>query len=107
MTETYKNKDISLKELHGFLSEHSREKSIVLSPRLYAAPKEKIFLQFLPLRPIDGEPKWEDWNCYRSTLRLYLDDFQKLLIPYFDLLFPLSDPITGEKQNSFDPCFDN
>ena len=51
--------------------------------------------------------EWEDWICYRSILRIYWDDYQKLVSVYFDRIFPLKDPVSGEIQETFDPCFDN
>lgn len=105
--ESCKNEHAFKKEVDGFFPVCSKEAGMVISPRLYAPLKEKICLQFLPLKPVECDPKWEDWHCYRSVLRLYWEDCQKLLMPYFDRLFPLDDPITGKSQDHFDPCFDN
>lgn len=95
------------KELHGFFSEFGKENSIVISPRLYADKKEKICITFLSVKLTDRSLEWEDWNCYRSILQIYWEDFQKLVSIYFDRIFPLKDPVSGEIQEAFDPCFDN
>lgn len=95
------------KELHGFFSEFGKENGIVISPRLYADQKEKICITFFPVKPTKSSLEWEDWNCYRSILRIHWDDYQKLVSVYFDRIFPLKDPVSGEIQETFDPCFDN
>lgn len=95
------------KELHGFFSEFGKQNSVVISPRLYANQKEKICITFLPLKCTDSALKWEDWHCYRSILRIYWEDDQKLFSVYFDRIFPLKDPVSKKVQEEFDPRFDN
>lgn len=95
------------KELHGFFSEFGKQNSVVISPRLYANQKEKICITFLPLKRTDNALQWEDWHCYHSILRIYWEDYQKLVSVYFDRIFPLKDPVSKEVQEEFDPCFDN
>lgn len=84
------------KELHGFFSEFGKENGIVISPRLYADQKEKICITFFPVKPTKSSLEWEDWICYRSILRIYWDDYQKLVSVYFDRIFPLKDPAERE-----------
>lgn len=79
----------------------------VVAPRVYAPPKEKICLDFYPVRPGKGAAQWEDWHCSRSVLVVYLADYEALLLPYFAEIFPVQDPISGQWQARFDQCFDN
>ena len=103
-----KNENLTALAYHGFLSFHSQEKQIDLTPRLYTQRGEKIHLTFLPLRPDCGnDPQWEDWNCYRSILTIGWPDWERLLVPTFEKLFPIKDPTNGEVQEEFDSCFDN
>ncbi|MBQ2581129.1 MAG: hypothetical protein II574_05825 [Ruminococcus sp.] len=60
--------------------------------RLYSADSEKIFLEFKPVREQNGkELQWVDWNCYDSVF-VYQTDYNKLLVPALEKLFPLQDP---------------
>ena len=60
--------------------------------RLYSADSEKVFLEFKPARmPENKEMQWTDWNCYDSVF-VYRTDYEKLLVPTLDKLFPLDDP---------------
>lgn len=52
-------------------------------------------------------PVWEDWHCYQHPLEIYRSDYDKLLVPYLQEVFPLSDPLSGEIQEYFDVCFVN
>lgn len=73
-----KNENLTALAYHGFLSFHSQEKQIDLTPRLYTQRGEKIHLTFLPLRPDCGnDPQWEDWNCYRSILTIGWPDWER------------------------------
>lgn len=93
---------------HRFLPGGSREQQAILIPALYARQREKICIKFLPMRPNCGDvPRREEWNCYRSVLSVGWTDFQQLLSPAFEQVFPVADPTTGEMQEDFDPCFDN
>lgn len=60
--------------------------------RLYSEDREKIELEFKPVNlPENGDIQWEDWNCYDS-LRIFITDYERLLIPLIDKLFPVTDP---------------
>ena len=69
--------------------------------------KEKIFLRFQPLRMTGSDPQWEDWNCYDNLLLVYQTDYNWLLMPYFEQLFPIADPINKNIQDRMNVCFDN
>ena len=69
--------------------------------------KEKIFLRFQPLRMTGSDPQWEDWNCYDNLLLVYQTDYNWLLMPYFEQLFPIADPINKNIQDRINVCFDN
>lgn len=79
----------------------------VVAPRVYAPPKEKICLDFFPVRLGIGDVQWADWHCSRSVLVVYLADYERLLLPYFAEIFPVQDPLSGQWQARFDQCFDN
>lgn len=70
-----------------------------------STPKEKIRLDFLPCKNTGKDIRWEEWHP-ENYLRIYLSDYNKLL-PYFNNVFPLFDPVSGEEQSSFDVCWDN
>ena len=68
-----------------------------------------IILDFNPLRPSqepDWNPKWEEWHCYQTPLRIYRQDYE-LLIPYFSKIYPTTDAFDGTPEHVFDVCFDN
>lgn len=88
-------------------SKYSNEKPNYKINRLYSNKKEKICLMFHPLFITGKDPMWEDWNCYKYPMMIYMTDYQKLLIPYFEKIFPLKDPIDDTVQEYFDVCFDN
>lgn len=69
--------------------------------------KEKIVLEFLPCVNKGENMQWEDWHLNdRQSLVIYSTDYNELL-RYIKPVFPVDDPITGERQQSFDVCFDN
>lgn len=77
--------------------------------RLNAPESEKIFLEFNPLKisdTPDWNPKWEEWHCYRSPLRIYSQDYE-LLVDYFNKIYPIMDAFDGTLEQAFDICFDN
>ena len=84
-----------------WLGNYAMRKSKAVELRLYAPQKEKIFLDFLPLKESDEEnwnPSWEEWHCYYKRLRIYQQDYN-LLLGYFKKIYPTKD--------AFDVCFDN
>lgn len=75
--------------------------------RLYAPESEKILLDFNPLKISevpDWIPLWEEWHCYPTPLRIYLQDYEKLLIKYFNRIFPTVDAVDGTPEDYFDQC---
>lgn len=85
------------------------EKQKYLELRLHATKTEMILLDFNPLRPSqesDWNPKWEEWHCYQTPLRIYRQDYE-LLIPYFSKIYPTTDAFDGTPEPVFDVCFDN
>lgn len=74
--------------------------------RCYSDEKEIILLEFNPCRN-NIDPQWEDWNYCANPLVVYSTDYNKLLLPYLNIVFPLVEPITGDIQDCFDVCFDN
>ncbi len=84
-------------------------KSKAVELRLYAPQRERIFLDFLPLKECDEEnwnPKWEEWHCYYKRLRTYQQDYN-LLLGYFEKIYPTKDAFNGTPELAFDVCFDN
>ena len=71
----------------------------------YGKPGDKIRLDFLPCKNTNGVKQWENWHP-KDSLRLYAADYIKLL-PYFEKVFPATDPASGEIQDCFDECCDN
>lgn len=55
--------------------------------------------------PESGDMQWEDWNCYDS-LFIYWTDYERLLVPELEKLFPLEDPDPNGwgTQEYFDVC---
>lgn len=51
--------------------------------------------------------QWENWHCYRSILTIFRKDYERLLIPYFNQIFPTVDPIEGKVQDCMEACFAN
>lgn len=78
--------------------------------RLYAPKSEKIKLTFYPLKlsdKPDWNPQWEEWHCYFEPLTVYCQDYEKLLMLYFNQLYPTKDAFLGTSETYFDVCFDN
>lgn len=75
--------------------------------RLFAPCKSKICIQFYPVNPNTTNPTWEDWHDCPTVLRVYIEDAEPLLLPYFRNIFPCTDPYTKEVQPAFDFCWDN
>ena len=75
--------------------------------RLFAPHKSKICLTFYPVNPNTTTPTWEDWHDYSTALRVYMEDAEILLLPYFRNIFPCTNPYTKEVQSAFDFCWDN
>lgn len=72
--------------------------------RLFAPYKTKIRLEFYPVNPHTTNPLWDDWHSYSIILRIYLEDAETLLLPYFKRIFPCQDPYHQETQHTFDFC---
>lgn len=71
-------------------SQYSNKKPDYKINRLYSDKKEKIYLMFLPLFITGKDPMWEDWNCYKYPMMIYMTDYERLIVPYFDKIFPLT-----------------
>lgn len=85
------------------------EKQEYMELRLYAPKKEKILLNFNPLKPSnepDWNPAWEEWHCYRTPLRIYKQDYE-LLVDYFNRIYPIKDAFNGVPDSFFDVTNDN
>lgn len=72
----------------------------------YSTETEKIWLKFWPCQ-CDENISWENWHQCSDPLTIYETDYSKLLLPYFQMVFPLADPTNGEIQESFDVCSEN
>ena len=62
--------------------------------RLYSDDTELIRLEFKPvyMYSLKNESmSWEDWNHYDSIC-IYKTDYEKLLLPVIQSLFPVTDP---------------
>lgn len=97
----------TIQRVHGFRSKSETEPAISIAPRLYAPQNEIVCLKFFPLCRKNVNPQWEDWHCYRSVLTILKEDYRRLLLPYFNEVFPVKDPISGELQVGLNICFDN
>ncbi len=87
--------------------EIEKQEYIVL--RLYSPEDEKILLDFHPLKEsseINWNPMPEEWHCYHKPLRIYRQDY-KLLLDYFNKIYPTKDAFDGTPEPVFDLCFDN
>lgn len=88
-------------------SEYRKQEYITL--RLYAPPREKIKLDFNPLK-LSNEPNWnpawEEWHCYHTPLCIYKQDYE-LLIDYFNRIYPIRDAFDGTLESFFDVTNDN
>lgn len=88
-------------------SDYKKQQYIKL--RLYAPNKEKILLDFNPLKISNDagwKPEWEDWHCYAAPLRIYMQDYE-LLLEYFNRVYPIKDAYSGTVEPAFDACFYN
>lgn len=88
-------------------SDYKKQQYINL--RLYAPNKEKILLDFNPLKisaDAGWKPEWEDWHCYAAPLRIYMQDYE-LLLEYFNRVYPIKDAYGGTVEPAFDVCFYN
>ncbi len=88
-------------------SDYRKQKYIEL--RLYAPKSEKIALDFNPFKISDEpnrNPTWEEWHCYAMPLRIYKQDY-KLLLDYFNKIYPTKDAFDGTDDPVFDLCFGN
>ncbi len=68
--------------------------------------EEKIFLKFYPCKNL-GENISFDYIYKQDCLTVYETDYNKLLLPFINEIFPLIDPTNNEMQENFDVCFDN
>ena len=72
-------------------NEDSRE-HLVTEIRLYSLDEEMIYLEFCPVHVSENwDIQFVDWNTYDSLL-IFRTDYEKLLIPALDELFPVYDP---------------
>ncbi|MDO4943736.1 MAG: hypothetical protein Q4E74_00890 [Ruminococcus sp.] len=89
---------------HEHITVHGDHTQIITQLHLYSDKKEKIFLEVIPVRvPENGDIMWEDWNFYDS-LMIFQTDYNKLIVPYLNAIFPVKDPDDGEIQEYFDVC---
>ena len=66
--------------------------------------KQKFIWNFTLSIPHTTNPLWDDWHSYPIILRIYLEDAETLLLPYFKRIFPCQDPYHQETQHTFDFC---
>ncbi|MBR5372132.1 MAG: hypothetical protein IK130_07945 [Oscillospiraceae bacterium] len=62
--------------------------------RLHSDDAEKITIELKPVSvypPENETMAWEDWNRYNSIC-IYKTDYEKLLLPSIETLFPVMDP---------------
>lgn len=84
-------------------------KDLFVELRLNAPKSEKIFLEFQPLKISDvpdWNPTWEEWHCYDKPLRIYVQDYERL-VDYFNKIYPARDAFDGTLKQNLDVCFDN
>ena len=72
--------------------------------RLYSSEDEVIYIAVTPANTEEnGNIFWDRYDC----LIIYRTDYEKLLYPIFDELFPVNDPDPVDNwgiQEKFDPC---
>lgn len=73
----------------------------------YSDKKERIRLDFTAYIDKDKNTMWEDWHIGNECLVVYQTDYNRLLIPYFEKIYPFKEPITHTLETHFDACFDN
>lgn len=78
-----------------------------LELRCRAGREEKVLLNFEPCSSADPAMPWSAWHSYPQPISVYQTDYQKYLLPYLQMLFPMNDPISGERQEKFEVCYDN
>lgn len=86
------------------------EQKNTIEIRLYSPKDEMIFLLFNPVKMSstpDWNPQWEEWHCYKNPMVVYRQDYNKLLLPYFERIYPTEDAFSGEVEECFDVCFSN
>lgn len=69
--------------------------------------KEYIRLDFTAYIDKGENTMWEDWHIGDECLVIYQTDYNILLIPYFEKIYPFKEPITDTLETHFDVCFDN
>jgi len=76
--------------------------------RCYSTNRQKICLTFLPCR-YDANISWDNWHQCDDPLKIYAEDYEKLLLGYLKKVFPLGliNPMCNSKQSTFDLCSDN
>ncbi len=92
-----------------WLNPNGKKGQTYVELRLNAPKSEKIFLDFNPLKISDmpgWNPMWEEWHCYSSPLRIYKQDYERL-IDYFNKMYPVKDPFDATVEQAFDVCSDN
>lgn len=92
-----------------WLDNPDEQKPVVL--RLYDnSPKNSPCLTFNPLK-LSNEPGWnpmpEEWHCCENPLRVYFEDYRRLLKEYFALMFPTKDAFDGTPEPVFDELYWN
>ena len=88
--------------------ENDKQKNVVL--RLYSPEDELVLLDFYPLKLPDGpvlDSEDDDWYSYPERLTIYKQDYGRLLLKYFAVIYPTKDAIDGTPEPVFDVCFYN
>lgn len=92
-----------------WLDDPDEQKPIVL--RLYDnSPTNSPCLTFNPLKISDNQdwnPMPEEWHCCSEPLRVYFEDYKRLLKSYFALMFPTKDAFDGTPEPVFDELYWN
>lgn len=92
-----------------WLDDPDEQQPVVL--RLYDnSPENSPCLTFNPLK-LSSEPDWnpmpEEWHCCSEPLRVYFEDYKRLLKGYFALMFPTKDAFDGTPEPVFDELYWN
>ncbi len=92
-----------------WLDNSDEQKPVVL--RLYDnSPGNSPRLEFNPLK-LSDEPGWnpmpEEGHCCSEPLRVYFEDYRRLLKGYFALMFPTKDAFDGTPEPVFDELYWN
>lgn len=73
----------------------------------YSSASEKICLTFYPCLNKGAGTSYDEAYSFLEPLKIYQTDYDRLIIPYLQRIFPIKDPTNQSIQDEFDYFFDN